>query len=540
MRRFYSRKLILTLVTLFALGVRGVCFFFFLKSPFRHFHQVPGLDMETLLRFSEWGTGQEFPPLFVVHRLLIFSVWFLNGQVHCVPVLILLQCLSGAAGALLTADLCLMLWGKRKTALAAGIFYGLYGPLLLYDLCVLQESITTTLILLALWSYVRCRIRHFPSKLTFLSGILLGLSSIGRPVAALLAVTLPVKTFFSGCFVSGKGKWFHAPAHGRFSGKAALLLAAGVLTLWLTAALFNGCFAGNFSPFFNAVTYTVAFHTEKAAASSEAGPPQSGGIRRMICGLPRRAAEFFLIHEKPENINYYFLRNRIFPLKYLPGPALLLPVALAGIFLMLLRIKYKEGLLLLVMVLLALPLAARDPIGRYRLHLIPCFVLSAACFFTVLQKNTKRTNWLCAGALALALAVNFNFSAPAFTRVSDHVAWGRAIEIRNNGRPAGESLKEFHTAWMKSGCSDRAAAVNLISSALRSGHLKLAAQTCQEGIRGPAQEKSIYHYYTAVIWTAVRNFPEAEKALAQVRESEIPLLKKKIQILRQVLERKSL
>ena len=517
-----TRRSILLYTGISALLVRCGIFFVYMASPFRFFHKVPGLDMETLLRFSEWGAGREFSPLFVVHRFLIYLVWLFNGREHCVPAVVILQCLFGIAGAVLTADLALMLWGKRKIALAAGIFYGLYPVTLLYDLCILQESVTTTLILLGVWSYFKCRSRHFPSKSAFFTGVLLGLSSVGRPVAALLSVILPVKTFFDG------------------KRKAAFLLLGGVSALWLAASSFNLVCSQSFFPFFKAVNYTVSYHEQQAAGNSV--QPAAGtrsGLQRMAAGLPLRTAKFFLSYEIPENINYYYLRSKIFPLKYLPGPGILLPLALAGVFLMLLRIKHREGLLLGVIILLALPLAAREPLGRYRLHLVPYFVLCAAYFFTVLLKNSRKSNYLCGGAYALALGVNFAFGQPAQIRVSDHVAWGRAVEMKNNGNPSAESLREFFTAWNRSNWSDRAAGVNLITSSCRAGNMPLAMQTIEQGIKGPAKEKSIYHYYKALILVSNHRFSDAEKELAQIRENEIPHLKKKIHILRQVVQRKS-
>jgi hypothetical protein len=166
-------------------------------------------------------------------------------------------------------------------------------------------------------------------------------------------------------------------------------------------------------------------------------------------------------------------------------------------------------------------------------------VLCAAYFFIVLTRNTRRTNFLCGGAYAAALAVNFCFGQPAAIRISDHVAWGKAIEVKNNGNPSAESLREFFLAWTRSGETDRAAAVNLITSSLRAGNMKLALQTIDQGIAGPAKEKSIFHYYKALLLISNHRFAAAEKELAQIKENEIPHLKKKIHILQQVVQRKS-
>ena len=517
---FFSRKRILSISFVVALLMRGCFFLYYCGSPFRHFHKIAGLDMETLLRFSEWGCGREFTPLFVVHRILIYLVWLFNGKVHSPPAVILIQCLAGAAGAALTADLILMLWGKRKAALLAGVFYGVYAPLLLYDFTILQESSSTFLILLGVWSYFRARSRHFSGKSSYFSGLLLGLCSVGRPVAVLLAVIFPVKTFFEG------------------RKKAALVLAAGVCTLLLTAVLFNRVLSNNWNPFFRVMPYTMAFHAQQIQQPvSGRAVSRSSAAARLFLKLPSRAARFFLAFEVPENLNYYFLRTRLTPMKHLPGPGALMPFALAGILLMLPRFRCREGILLGVMILLALPLAARDPIGRYRLHLIPYFIVAAAFFCIRLAEKKRRILLLCAGAFLLSVMLNVIFYQKPFFRTADFVAWGKAQEA---DRQTADALSTYFRGWLSSRYTDRAAAVNLITCALRNGNFALAERTCHEGITGAAEEKSIYHYYLALIYASQNQFGKAEKHLLQIREQEIPSLRIKLQHLKQVVRRKSI
>ena len=514
MRIFLSRKRLLLIVLIAASAVRAVFFCFWYAGAFRFWHRVPGLDMQTLLRFSEWGTGHEFKPLFVVHRILIYLVWLACGRQHCVEALVVIQSLFAAAGAVMVADIVLSLWGRRGTALCAGLFYALYGPLVLYDFCVLQESVTTTLILAGVWAFVRCRARKYPPGKSFCTGLLLGLCSVGRPVAAALALFLPGYTLLK-------------------SRRGTLLMAAGVLAVWTAAGTFNLAFSGDSSPFFRVLPYTMRYHAEKA-------PAGSGETAGLFPGLPCRAAKFFLAFEMPENLNYYFLRHRLTPLKFLPGPGLLMPAALAGFLLMLGRIGRREGVIVFVIVLLALPLAAREPIGRYRLHLIPCFVVCAAWFFNVLRTGTPRTNVLCGASFALALGVNFMFSDPGFVRASDHVAWALAEEQAAGGRITSASLREFASGWRDSGFADKTCGVNLILRFIRLGNFSSAANVCAEGISGPAREKSVYHYYMAIIFASARNFDAAAKELEKIRPDEIPELESKLDRLRKIVREKHL
>ena len=90
-----------------------------LESPLRWFHQVPGLDMQTLLEFGRRlvdGIG-----LFTLHRTLVAGVWLANGGAHHVECLAAIQCVLGILSALLVTRITFHLSGKRSWALAAGV-----------------------------------------------------------------------------------------------------------------------------------------------------------------------------------------------------------------------------------------------------------------------------------------------------------------------------------------------------------------------------------------------------------------------------------
>ena len=117
----FSKKYILCVTGVVAVIVRLVFYALFAGTMFRYYHMVQGLDMQTLLRFSEWGNHPDLPPFFTLHRLTIYLIWKFNNAVHSVDMVFLLQALFGIAGALAAADLTLKLCGKRKAAIVAGI-----------------------------------------------------------------------------------------------------------------------------------------------------------------------------------------------------------------------------------------------------------------------------------------------------------------------------------------------------------------------------------------------------------------------------------
>ncbi|MBO5821773.1 MAG: hypothetical protein J6R86_02020, partial [Lentisphaeria bacterium] len=96
----FSKKYILCVTGVVAVIVRLVFYALFAGTMFRYYHMVQGLDMQTLLRFSEWGANPDVPPFFTLHRLVIFLLWKFNDGVHSVDALFLLQSLSGILGAL--------------------------------------------------------------------------------------------------------------------------------------------------------------------------------------------------------------------------------------------------------------------------------------------------------------------------------------------------------------------------------------------------------------------------------------------------------
>ena len=180
---FSTRKKLLFFIALTGTAVKLAEFLLWYGSTFRFYNLVPGLDMKTLLSFSEWGTpGNGF--FLTPHRALVAAWWKLNGSTHFIPGIVAVQALCGILGATLCADLALRLFDRDRTAaIVCGLAYLLYGPFFIYEFSVLQETTALTLILFAFHAALRAR----GVRRCALAGAVLGLSVVGRPIALPLA-----------------------------------------------------------------------------------------------------------------------------------------------------------------------------------------------------------------------------------------------------------------------------------------------------------------------------------------------------------------
>ncbi len=506
-----------------AVVLRAVAFGFWLDSPLRWFHRVPGLDMMTLLEFGEWGVLH--PPLFTLHRTLVASIWSLNGQLHAPEVLVALQMAGGVAVALITSWCALHLTGRRRLAAGCGILAALYAPALLYECTTLQESVVTLALWISFAGVLAARRRRFAPGAGFTAGILLGLAAIGRPTALLWTVGAT-----AWCGWRGRRR---SPCGGFPGGwRSFLPVAGGVLALWLLVAGLNWYGRSSFTPFFNVLPYAAEVNRspvggEGAAVSAGAPVPAESRLAllwRIGWNAVGRLPVLFTPREVPDNLNYYFIRREFPPLAPLPGPEPVLVLALAGIGLMLFsgRFRRGEGMFLLVTLLLALPLCANYPMGRYRLILYP-----ALCFFAVWpwcwSLGGKRSGRIfrvsvMLAAVALASIPWWMTLREPRLRGSDLVAWALASE-QPAGEPTAESMALFEQAFREGG--NRAAFSNLMDRLVRLHRIDLADRLVDEALERGRPERSLPLLYRGIFRLAEGRPAEAAEALSACDESEL-------------------
>lgn len=489
-----TRKKILLTVILAALTVRSFFAIVFSQSFFASYHLVSGLDMQTLLHFSEWQTNCTVPPFFTFHRVWLFLVWFINGKSHCVWLTFIIQSLLGTIGCAAAADLVLKFTRQRLAALICGIAMALYLPLLIYEFSILQETFMVNFALIFFWSTHYALRERFALKSSLFLAVSAFAALAGRPAAL----------FFIGAMLIYCGiKLFKRNILKK------IIPASITLAILLGGAtLFNHHYFGAATPFYMVLDYTVEYNTGLKAGTKENSTFNAFCVsgKKAIMRLPK----LFKTGELPENQNIYFWCKKIPQFHLLISPGLLIPCAVAGIMIFLLTGAWKSryGLLLIPIVTLALPLCAREVIGRYRLMLIPYFFMISACAAVVFirLKAPKKRALALFGAGCGALFSLHNGEVPERIRLSDYAA--SAIAAAQTPDMAKEEIILEHMIyWEKSRFSSPAAFDMLMDQLLRFNETRLLRQIATEALLNKKISNDTIFYFCA--WSyALENDPQ--------------------------------
>jgi len=458
--------------------------------------------METLLRFGEWGTpGNSF--FFTVHRLQVFLFHYLNNGTHPVLWHTLWQSLLGIAGAVMLADIALKLSGKKVLALVAGILWALNPVELMYEFTTLQDSLVNFGIILSIWSFLIARKHHFSLFYALGAGGAVGVAATGRPVAIGLVLLLSVWNF----------QYLY---RRKLPLKRIFGLITGIIAVWLCFSAVNFRQGGTFNCFFNPVPYAVSVNTDQdAVACNTAQQPVCRFIPILKTSLKMaaRIPQVWSPTEIPENLNIYFLRTKIpffrIPFEFIPL------CAAAGLLLMLLTGAWKKraGFILLPIAALVFFICIREPIGRYRLLLLPWFVLLTVWLISFCNTHSR--------ALVLSLILGglmigrcFLYAPPL--RAADYAAWGWALE-KEAKQITPEVIKHFQLAYLLKPEANNAVA--LITRAMRTDNRDLAEKTAQHWM-SVSNNAPLACYYGAL--AAFPDHIRMKEFLSLVKEQKLP------------------
>ncbi len=486
-----------------ALAVRAVFAYIVSGSMFRNYHLVPGLDMQTLLRFSEWGSGaRDAVPFFSPHRLLIFLQWFFNGKNHNVWSIFAFQAVIGALGCVVIADLTLRLTGKRRGALAAGVLAAFYLPELIYEFSVLQDSLVLNLTLFAFWSTAVAVQKRFALPWALVSAVLWSLALAGRPTAVLL--------------FAGAGVWSFYRLYRCRKLRKLIPFALLLLVLLGSFSSFNALRGWKFSPFYSVMEYAKVYN------SSSVGTPASE--LTLLVNAVKRLPWLFSAYDMPENCNIYFWCEKHPVLHLFPAPGLLLPCACAALVILFVSGGWKKErfyLMLLPVAALALPLCAREVIGRYRLMLTPYLITAAVAAFYVFRRGNgrkKQLYLLCGGIAAVISLVSAEKCVR--NRAEDLHAWALALE-NTPGASKDEILAAFGDYWQAAEFRSPKAFRAVTDRALAHRELPLAAgiiaQAYSNGI-----DRNLVGYYHGWIFVLRQEPRMVEKIYSAVEPEKLP------------------
>ncbi|MBQ7393499.1 MAG: hypothetical protein IJV89_04020 [Lentisphaeria bacterium] len=410
---------------LFRVGV--LCEFF--HSPLAHYWRIPGLDMKTHLELGAMFAGGE--GVFALYRLITAWVPHPAG-------LVFLQSLAGCLIALLTALITLRLFGRKGAALLAGLLAAWYGNAVLYELVTLPETLNILTVLAGFAAVLQAKRKKFAGVWSLCAGILLALSATGRPVnvIAVLAILL----------------WAGCQLYRKKARKGAAALLAGLCLVWVPVTAWNALHGWPLPVYGSNFQYAAQVAEKTDLASWNVGEKKEAvSVLRIAGSFPVKLLKVFSIREIPDNLNYYFLKNRFIFMRFAVPAALLISLGTAGMITLLCR-KNRRGIMLMLWLLaLSLIFAAYYPAGRYRLILYPYFAVFAAIFFTELLRPGRALPIL-AGILTLSCQWMIT-PHPAILRAADHTAWGMALIFANAPEEAAD--REFMEAVRLSGGAPR-------------------------------------------------------------------------------------
>ncbi|MCQ2353450.1 MAG: glycosyltransferase family 39 protein [Victivallaceae bacterium] len=479
-----SRRQILSITALTSLAVRLIFGVFVWGSPYRFYHVITSLDMATHLRFSD---GVSFPPLFVAHRFLLQILRIVCGG-HTPFAIFAVQTLCGIAGAVLTAELALRLWRDRAAALFAGLLAALYGVYLVYEFAVLQEALLVNLTLGALVFLLIARAKRYQWEWSFLAALTAVLALAGRPAAVFLGIAAVIWTI-GDCRTSKKWRFI-------------ALLFLGVAF----AACFNHRFSGSWNPFFR-IDYVVSVNrTEGAGGSSWS---------TVLLNVAGKIPLLFSAHEIPENLNYYYLCGKLPFLALLPRPEGVIPLGIAGFLTLIAFSRFRGRALLpgIVIFLLLAPLAARYPVGRYRLMLIPYFIVYASCLVAAFRQ-LFRIWWqaVLLGMLILGVfTASFFLSPPRVVlRSSDDYAWAIACEAAGKRL---EAKEHYLFAWRNG--AKRGAAQRLFQLFMEEGKYAESLALTQEMLQRYPDD-DLFAFDQAAVLAALHRDAAAQRLLEAI------------------------
>lgn len=443
-----------------AIAIRTILYLFWLQSPVRYYSNVPGLDMQTTLLIGGW-LYQGFS-IFTIHKFMIAAIMFFNNGQHSPEILILIQIILGAVAAPVIAWCALHLTGRRLWAIAAGVIAAAYAPALLHECLALRESTQVFFAALSLFGLLWGRKRHFDIIGLIVAGTCLSLPCLVR--------------VSSSPFLILGSLWIAMYLFLKYRGKRLILkqlfirlgvLAAVFSVIFGVVMLFNARNSGTKLPFHIDMNYAMKMSkvenpkdmnvgalqqpaAEIAPVTEDIAPRAGFSAGRYLKNCVCKFYLLFKPFEIPNNVNYYFMKYNLFPLQYMAGPLLVIPLAFTAILFMLCSWQWmrKEGLLLLYILAYSMPLVFFYPLARYRLIMYPVFAILMFYPFYKAYSQIKRRNSILMVLPMLLLwsaVLLVTFPENIDVRTTDFVAYGKAIQYQA-GKATDESGQYFFKA----------------------------------------------------------------------------------------------
>ena len=531
-----NNLLIYIIPILVALLVRIILLINWWDSPVRWYSNIGGLDMKAILWAGKclYNRGS----IFTLHRAFITTILLVNNGNHSIEAVVIIQLISGIIIAPLVAWCALRIWGKRYWALASGLLAALYAPALMYQVLVLKESMFLFFALLSLAAVLWAHKRNLSSRALWVCGIFSALPIICR-VSALPFCGLSALWIIACLFKKLKSNKKYILYRTTF-------FVLGILTVFIpvsitTAYLTRGDYFMPIQTPFRYISKLGSINNPKSLnipnvttlekpsnISISSTPQKSSKINKVssfVLNMARKTPKFFSASEIPNNVNYYFLKYKLFPLQYLIGPLLLIPLAVTALILLFFNrgILRKESILFIFIFSYMLPICYFFPLARYRVILMPVFCMLAPYpVFAAWEAWHSKKHFLIFIPLVIwATILYINFPLDSSLRATDFVSYGKGMQFKT-GKSA-SALPYFYKAYQMAPYKQMTV-VNFADTLIKNRNAKDAVK-----ILIPAFQKSpnnpAFRYYLGIASLYIGKAKQAEQLFNRINPDTMGNLK---------------
>ncbi len=422
------------ITVLLAFIIKMVFYFSLMNSVFKYYAFIETLDMWTLLK---WGVGVAFNGEAAnnLYVLLIATISRLaDRSLLSINAIIAFQLTLGMLTIVLTIYIAWLLFRSRTVSFLSGFLTALYAPLLLYEGFILK----TSLIVFLSNAFIFCSIYFLKGKRKRFSIVCSGI----------FAGLLLTANFGSLCLVLGVYIWLVCLKIKDLKKICFFVLfplsLLSVLILFFIATGFKSF------PVLNSLSDTrwqkYIFNVGNQRQISSLNEPVEVLNNKVSAKLAtgfdivpylKKICMLFSSEEVPDNINYCFIRDGIFPLKYMISPFLLYSLAIPSLLMFLCIYKERMAKLTVGIILacMFIPIIIFVPLSRYSVFYAPmlCVVTAWGIYFAakvVLQK--KRKEFLFILLLFISgFCLQSKLNPQDILRASDFVAYANALEMQN-------------------------------------------------------------------------------------------------------------
>ncbi|MBU8902518.1 MAG: tetratricopeptide repeat protein, partial [Victivallales bacterium] len=428
----------------------------------------------------------------------------------------------------LTAWCTLRIWGRIPWALASGLFMALYAPALMYESVILKESIFLFFALLSLAVVLKAHKSQFSPVALFFCGIFLALVVTHR-ISALPFCGLASLWIIACLFKKLKKDKKKTSLRISFLalGLSLILIPFFIASIGLLSPnstyrqyLTKYIFSSHSSPTSMSVVDKAPIENAKNTNNTK-----DNKILYLLRNMFKRAPLVFSASETPNNINYYFLKHKLFPLQYLISPLLLIPLAATALILLLFNRGFlsKESILFIFIFSYMIPIIIFIPLARYRLVLIPVFCMLAPYPFFAVWKAWHKKNLFSVllPIVTYALILYINLPLNSFVRSTDLVSYGKGMQFKTGKSASGMSyfIKAYKMAPYK-----QMTVVNLADTLLKNRHPDKAVAILLAALQ-KSPDNLAYRYYLGMAYFFSGKAKQAEQLFSKINPDAMGNLK---------------